>query len=376
MIKRILHTNILQKFFKNKAILLFGPRQSGKTTLVKSILSQRKEQILQLNGDEYDVRELLKNPTSGKLKSVIGKSKIIFIDEAQRVEDIGIVLKLFTDHIPDVQVIATGSSAFELANKTNEPLTGRKYEFMLYPISFQELVDHHGLLEEKRFLEHRLVFGSYPEIIVNQTEAKELLTDLATSYLYKDLLTLEQMKKPALLEKIVKAIALQIGNEVSYYEIAQLVGADNQTVERYIELLEQAFVVFRTPALSRNVRNEIKKGKKIYFYDNGVRNTVIGNLSLLHTRNDAGVLWENYLMSERMKFLRYNGIDAQRYFWRTTQQQEIDYVEECEGKMFAFEFKWNDNKKVKFSKTFTEHYDIESQRVISPKNMEDFCLKV
>ncbi len=372
MIKRFLHTVIQSKFFKNKAILLFGPRQSGKTTLVKSILSDLKTSYISLTGDEADVREMFQQATSTKLKSIIGGNNIVFIDEAQRIEEIGLILKLFTDQIPEVQVIATGSSAFELANKTNEPLTGRKYEFMLYPLSFAELAEHNGLLEEKRLIEHRLVFGSYPEIVTKEAEEKELLKLLSQSYLYKDLLTLEQMKKPALLEKIVKAIALQIGNEVSYYEIAQLVGADNQTVERYVELLEQAFVVFKVPALNRNVRNEIKKGKKIYFYDNGIRNSVIGNLSLFHTRNDAGALWENYLMSERMKLLHYNGIDAQRYFWRTTQQQEIDYVEDRGEKFFAYEFKWNDKKRVKFSKTFTQNYPVETTQCISPKNYEDF----
>lgn len=284
------------------------------------------------------------------------------------------LIKLFTDEIPDVQVIASGSSAFELASKTNEPLTGRKYEFMLYPLSFGELVEHQGLLEEKRMLEHRLVFGSYPEIVVKQNEEKELLKLLAGSYLYKDLLTLESMKKPALMEKIVKALALQVGNEVTYHELAQLVGADNETVEKYITLLEQAFVVFRIPALSRNVRNEIKKGKKFYFFDNGIRNAIIGNYALLQSRNDVGPLWENYLMSERMKLLWNAGVDAQRFFWRTTQQQEIDYIEERDGKMYAFEFKWNDKAKPRFPRTFLNQYNVSLKNLVSPAVIEYFLL--
>ncbi len=376
MIQRTIQNTIESRFYKGKAIILFGPHQCGKTTLIHTILSARKEKILFLNGDEPDVRELLHTTTSTKLKIIIGSNKIVFIDEAQRIPDIELILKLIIDQIPDVQVISTGSSAFELANKTNEPLTGRKYEFMLYPLSFGEMTEHHGIIEEKRLLEHRLIFGYYPEIVVKQSEEKELLKLLAGSYLYKDLLTLEQMKKPALLEKIVKALALQVGNEVSYREIAQLVGADNETVEKYVTLLEQTFVVFRLPALNRNVRNEIKRGKKIYFYDNGIRNAIIGNFTLPHIRDDIGALWKNFLMSERMKLLHYNGVDAQRYFWRTTQQQEIDYIEERDGKLYAFEFKWSDNVAPKFPKTFLQSYQVEEKSLVTPNTIEDFCLKI
>ncbi len=319
---------------------------------------------------------MLSSATSTRLKTIVGSAKIIFIDEAQRIQDIGLTLKLFVDQLPDIQVIASGSSSFELAGRVSEPLTGRKYEYMLFPLSFGEMVNHHGLVDEKRMIEHRLIFGSYPEIVVKQDEEKELLKLLAGSYLYKDLLTLDQMKKPVLLEKIVRALALQIGSEVSYHEIGQLVGADNETVEKYVSLLEQAFVVFRVPALSRNVRNEIKKGKKIYFYDTGVRNAVIANFSHLRSRTDVGPLWENYLMSERVKLLRNSGIDAQRYFWRTTQQQEIDYIEDREGKLTAFEFKWNEKSRTRFPKTFTDNYKVERTAAITPKVVEDFCIQV
>jgi len=372
MIKRILENMIVKRLFRGKAVILYGPRQVGKTTLVTSLLEKRKEKTLFLNGDEPDVRELLEGVTSSRLKALFGKSRIVFIDEAQRIREIGLTLKLITDQIKEVQLIATGSSAFDLASHTKEPLTGRKYEFHLFPLAFGEMVEHHGLLEEKRLLKHRLVFGYYPEIVTCPGEERELLRLLADSYLYKDLLTLENIKKPVLLEKILKALALQLGNEVSYHEIGQLVGADKNTVEKYIDLLEKAFVVFRLPAFSRNLRNEIKKGKKIYFYDNGIRNAVIGNFSPIEKRNDVGGLWENFLISERMKYLRYSGLYPGRYFWRTVQQQEIDYLEERDGQLYAFEFKWSKNKHIRFPRTFLRAYPESSTKLITPENFESF----
>jgi hypothetical protein len=373
MIKRTLQKQLEEKLFKGKLILIFGPRQSGKTTLIKELVSTYDD-VLLLNGDEADVREELHNTTSTRIKTIIAKNKIVVIDEAQRIPDIGLTLKLMVDTLPNVQVIASGSSAFELANRVNEPLTGRKYEFMLFPFSFGELVDHHGILEEKRLLDHRLVFGSYPEIVMKQQEEKELLRLLTSSYLYKDLFSLEHMQKPAVLEKIVKSLALQIGSEVSYNEIGQMVGANNETVEKYVTLLEQAYVVFRVPAFGKNVRNEIKKGKKIYFYDNGIRNAVIGNFTALRSRSDIGVLWENYVLSERIKLLRYSGSDARPFFWRTTQQQEIDYVEDRNGVLSAFEIKWNEKRKWKFPKTVMQNYPVAHHGIITPGTMEEFCL--
>ena len=274
-----------------------------------------------------------------------------------------------------MQVIATGSSAFELASRTSEALTGRKYEFMLYPLSFVEMVNHLSLLEEKRLLEHRLIYGYYPEIVSKPGEEKELLKLLAGSYLYKDLLALGQINKPALLEKILKALALQVGSEVSYNEIGQLVQADNETVEKYIDLLEKAFVVFRLSAFSRNVRNEIKKGRKVYFFDNGIRNAVIGNFNLPASRTDTGALWENFIISERMKYLHNNHIDASRYFWRTTRQQEIDYIEERESNLYAFEFKWGKKARSKFPITFTNNYNTVETTFVTPDNFETFLGK-
>lgn len=372
MIKRTLQTVIEQRLFKGKALLLFGPRQSGKSTLIDSLLKAQDKEWLYLNGDDADVREILTNTTATKLKAIVGNKTIVFIDEAQRVANIGLTLKLFTDQIKDVQVIATGSSAFDLSSQVNEPLTGHKYEFMLYPLGFSEMVQHQGLLQEKRLIEHRLIYGYYPEIVTKPGEESELLKLLAGSYLYKDLLMLEQIKKPLLLEKLLKALALQLGSEISYHEIAQTIGSDVKTVDKYIDLLEKTFVVFRLPAFSRNVRNEIKKGKKVYFYDCGIRNAVINNFKPASARTDIGALWENFIIAERMKFLRYQGIDASHYFWRTTQQQEIDLIEENSEKLTAFEFKWSRTEKIRFPQTFTENYPHAETQVISPENVEEF----
>lgn len=372
MIKRTFQASIQKRLFKGKAVLLFGPRQAGKSTLVEALLEAQDEEWLYLNGDDADVREILTNTSSAKLRAVMGNKKIVFIDEAQRIPNIGLTLKIITDQIKDVQVIATGSSAFELSSQVNEPLTGRKYEFMLYPLSFTEMVQHHGLLEEKRLIEHRMVYGYYPEIVTKPGEEEELLKLLAGSYLYKDLLMLEQIKKPLLLEKLLKALALQVGSEISYPEIAQTIGSDQKTVDKYIDLLEKAFVLFRLPALNRNVRNEIKKGKKVYFYDCGIRNAIINNFKPISARTDVGALWENFLISERVKYLRYHGIDAVQYFWRTTQQQEIDLVEDYDDKLTAFEFKWSKTEKVRFPQTFTTNYPDAATQVISPNNVEDF----
>ncbi len=370
MIARILQNSIQSRLFKGKAILVFGPRQSGKSTLVEVIL--KDQDTFYLNGDDADIRDVLTNTTATKLKAYLSNHKIVFIDEAQRVPNIGLTLKLITDQMKDVQVIATGSSAFELSSQVNEPLTGRKYEFMLYPLSFGEMVQHHGLLEEKRLIEHRLIYGYYPEIVTKPGEEKELLKLLADSYLYKDLLMLEQIKKPLLLSKLLKALALQLGSEINYHEIGQTIGSDNKTVDKYIDLLEKTFVVFRVPAFSRNVRNEIKKGKKVYFYDCGIRNAIIDNFKPLTSRTDTGALWENFLMSERMKYLRYHELTASHYFWRTTQQQEIDLIEETSDKLLAFEFKWSKNEKPKFPETFTANYPGTQTKIISPENMEEF----
>lgn len=371
MIKRSLQQVIESRLFKGKAVLLFGARQTGKSTLIDIILADQSRGHLVMNADDADVRDILAQATATKLKALIGKNEILVIDEAQRIENIGLALKLVTDQLKQVQVIATGSSSFELSGRLNEPLTGRKYEFRVFPLSFQEMVNHHGLLAEKRLIEHRMIYGYYPEIVTHAGEEKERLKLLAGSYLYKDLLMIDQIKKPLLLEKLLQALALQVGHEVRYNEVAQVVGSDPKTVEKYIGLLEDAFVVFQVPAFSRNVRNEIRKGKKVYFYDCGIRNAVINNFKSLGSRNDVGALWENYILVERMKYLRNKGIDTRFYFWRTTQQQEIDLVEESENGLSAFEFKWK-NARARISQTFTNNYPEATTGIITRENMEEF----
>ncbi len=316
---------------------------------------------------------MLNSPTSTRIKDLIAGAQIVFIDEAQRIPNIGLTLKLMVDQIPEVQVIASGSSSFELSAGISEALTGRKFEFRLLPLSWKERSDYFGRLEEHRLLEKRLIFGSYPEITLSQNEEKDLLQELADSYLYKDLLTLDQLRKPAVLEKLLQALALQVGSEVSFQELSRTIRIDNQTIERYIDLLEKAFVIFRLPAFSRNIRNEIRKGKKFYFYDNGIRNAVINNFSPLQSRSDTGALWENYLISERIKKLFYRNPYVRFYFWRTTQQQEIDYIEEHDGELSAWEFKWNPHAKSRsLPRTFTRSYTPRITDIITPDNYGGF----
>jgi predicted AAA+ superfamily ATPase len=284
-------------------------------------------------------------------------------------------LKLIVDNFPDVQLLVSGSSSLELHNKLSEPLTGRKYEYNLYPISTKELYDAKGLLYLKQSLEQRLIYGSYPDIVVNSGEAKELLMNLSQSYLYKDLLTLEEIRRPVLLEKLLVALALQVGSEVSYNELAQTIGSDSKTVEKYIDLLEKCYIVFRLSAFNRNLRTELKRGKKVYFYDNGVRNAVLQNFAPLALRNDSGALWENFFISERIKHNHYSRNYIKSYFWRTTQQQEIDYIEERDGQFSVFELKWNPRKaNAVIPSSFRSAYSVVSETVITPDNYLEYLL--
>lgn len=364
--------DIKKRLFKGKAILVVGPRQTGKTTLVRLVFDQVKVKKLWLNGDEPDVREMLSDITSSELKKIIGNHKLVVIDEAQRIKNVGLTIKLVVDNIKDVQVIATGSSALDLAQEIKEPLTGRKHEYTLLPFSFGEMCEHHGSMEEKRLFQHRMLHGYYPEVVNRTGDEVATLHQLSDSYLYKDILIYGNIKRPALLEKLLKALALQIGNEVSYAELGNTIGVKNQTVEKYVDLLEKSFVIFKLPALSRNVRNEIRKGKKIYFYDIGIRNAIINNFSQLSLRSDLGALWENFVIVERRKFLYYKGIYHNFYFWRTTQQQEIDYIEEAGGRLSAYEFKWKSSRKAKFSQTFLKAYPNSETAVVNQGNFETF----
>ena len=294
------------------------------------------------------------------------------IDEAQRIPDVGLKLKLITDTMPEIQLIATGSSSFELANSVNEPLTGRKWEYKLFPLSFGEMAEHHGLLEETRLMPHRLVYGYYPDVVSHPGDEKEVLKQLSDSYLYKDILMWERIKKPEKLVKLLQALALQLGSEISYNNLAGLLSMDNETVEKYIQILEQTYVIFRLPAYSRNHRKELKRGRKIYFIDNGIRNAILADFNLPELRNDLGALWENFVISERMKYVHYNNIWVNSYFWRTQDQQEIDYIEERDGKLGAFEIKWNSRKKPFLSKSFSNTYPDHTFSFINPDNFAEF----
>ena len=373
MINRYLESIIGGRMGQGKAIVLFGARQVGKTTMLKNLLA-RRDDVLWLNGDEQDVRNLFENVSSTMLKTIIGKKSVVVIDEAQRIPDIGIGIKLITDNIPDVQVLATGSSSFDLSNKINEPLTGRKIEYWMYPLSFGELVEHHGLLEEKRLLAHRLIYGSYPDVINNVGDERMILTELANSYLYKDILMFDKIKKSDKLVKLLQALAFQMGSEVSYNELAQTCGLDPKTVESYVTLLEQSYIIFRLGSFSRNLRNELKFARKIYFWDCGIRNAVIGNYQMLESRPDTGALFENYMVAERLKKLRYEKSYAKSYFWRSKLKQEIDYIEEMDGQLAAVEFKWNPNRKAAMPLSFSRSYPDVDFKVVTRDNFGTFLL--
>ena len=312
---------------------------------------------------------MLDNPNLEQITRLVSNKRIVLIDEAQRILGIGLTLKMITDHFPEVQLLVTGSSSLLLQGQLNEPLTGRKFEYHLYPFSTQELYNDGGLLRVNQTFESRLIYGSYPDVVCNAGDARDLLMNLSGSYMYQDLLSLEGIRKPALLEKLLVALALQIGSEVSYNELAQTIGTDSKTVEKYIDLLEKCYVVFRLSALSRNVRTELKKSRKVYFYDNGIRNALIHNFNPTSIRQDMGALWENFFISERVKFNHYNGRYVNMYFWRTTQQQEIDYVEETDGAMTAFEMKWNPKKaNAAIPTAFLNAYLVKETVTITPEN--------
>lgn len=375
MYKRDLQSVIQERCFQGKAIILLGARQVGKTTLLKKIIQEQHVDALYLNCDEPQTISALTNCNLKELQMIVGANKFVVIDEAQKVDNIGLTLKLIVDNMPDVQVVATGSSAFELRNCLNEPLTGRKYEYQMFPISSNEIYQSSGYIDLKGALETRLIYGSYPDILSHANDARELLRMLTDSYLYKDILATDNLRKPDVLDKLLRALAFQVGCEVSYNELAQIVGTDSKTVERYIELLEKCYIIFRLHGLSRNLRNELKKAKKIYFYDNGVRNAVIQQFAPLELRNDVGALWENFFISERIKRNHYQQNYCNAYFWRTKSQLEIDYIEEQNGQMTAFEMKWNPKKgNTAIPDAFINAYDVKETIIITPDNYLDYLL--
>lgn len=372
MINRLLEKIILQKIGRKKVLIILGARQTGKTTLIKKILADKNDTTLLLNADLPIVQQQLGNPSLNDLRQLFGKAKLIFIDEAQRIQNIGITLKIIVDEIPDIQLIVTGSSAFELSNTVNEPLTGRKLEYQLFPVSWKELVEHTNYIESLSQLHQRIIFGMYPEVINNLGEEKETLLNLTQSYLYKDILAFQQIRKPEFVQKLLQALAFQVGNEVSYNELSNLLHIDRKTIIHYIDLLEKAYVVFRLSSFSRNLRKELSTKIKIYFYDTGIRNALIDDFRIFELRNDKGALWENYLVAERMKANHYNLKHVNSYFWRTHQNQEIDYIEEADGVLHVFEFKWNTNAKFKLPKTFSETYKDYKAQLITSGNFHQF----
>jgi len=371
MVTRYLLENLKKDLNKNKALILLGARQVGKTTLLQD-LSKTWNNTLWLTGDELETQRLFENPTITRFKAEFSGINNLIVDEAQRLPNVGLGLKLITDHLHNIQLFVTGSSAFELSNRLNESLMGRTFEYQLFPLSFSEMADFHSLREEKRLLPFRLIYGYYPNVVMQPEDNKKILQNLVQNFLYKDMLLLEDVKKPDKIVKLLQALAFQVGSQVSYNEISQIVGLNSATVEKYIIMLEQSFVIFRLGSFSRNLRNELSKSRKIYFYDNGIRNALIDNLSVIETRTDTGALWENFLISERMKFLKNNERWCNRYFWRTKEQQEIDYVEEEDGELRAFEFKWNKHSKAKITTTFTNAYPHAKTQIITPENYLDF----
>jgi uncharacterized protein len=369
MFDRTIGKRIGDKINGGKAIIVVGARQVGKTTLLKEIL--RDKEFLFLDADDPSTRSLLNSPTTEEIRTFIGEHKYVFLDEAQRIPEIGLTLKIITDQFKDVQLFVSGSSSFDLGNALNEPLTGRKWEYELFPISWEEYENKIGFIKSEQQIENRLIYGFYPEVINNQGNERETLKNLVSSYLYRDILAFSDIRKPEVLDKLLQALALQIGSEVNYNELSSLIGINKITVQKYIDILEKGYIVFKLNSYNKNIRNEIKQNRKIYFYDNGIRNMLIGNFNHLDLRVDKGALWENFLVSERRKQNLYKDTFAKMYFWRTKQQQEIDFVEEKNGEISAFEFKWT-NKKTKFPKNFMDTYKANGF-VVDRKNFRKFA---
>lgn len=361
-----------ERLAPGKAVILLGPRQVGKSTILDQVARRSSLRVKRLDCDDAGVRMRLEVQMLPNLQNIVGDAELLLIDEAQRVKNIGLTLKIILDQIKSVRLLVSGASAFELSNQINEPLTGRKWEYRLLPLSTEEMKEYHGAFEEERRLSQRLIFGMYPEVVKNPGMERDVLNQLTSSYLYKDVFTFQELRKPELLDTLLKALAMQIGSETSYSKLAEVVGSDISTVQRYIDLLEKSYIVFRLPAFSRNLRTELKKSRKIYFYDNGIRNALIGDFRPVELRNDIGGLWENFLISERLKRNAYHRFYGSSYFWRTVKQQEVDYIEEYDGRLHAFEFKWNAGKKARLPAPFLLAYPDTLFQVVHPENYQEF----
>ena len=374
-IARIAGKNIEKRLFKGKIIIIYGARQVGKTTLSKEILAKHGDKQAYFNCELLSVLRGLSELEAVKLKSFLGEHKLVVLDEAQNVPNIGKVLKLMVDTYPEMQIIATGSASFDLMQKISEPMTGRTYTFVLQPLLLQEIKAEKGVAFLEANLENLLRFGSYPEVFgLTESDAIERLDEISSNYLFKDILNFDGLRKAEIVRNLLRLLALQIGQEVSYSELATQLGIDRLTVQKYINILEQCFIVFKLEALARNKRKEISKSVKIYFYDLGIRNSLIENYNRLEVRNDTGFLWENFCLVERKKLNQVSYRYCNSYFWRTYSQKEIDLVEECEGKFFAWEFKWRKTK-AKEPTEFLENYVDSQFQVVTSENYRDFLMR-
>jgi uncharacterized protein len=375
-IERTLKKSIIRNFLPNKIVVLLGARRTGKTFLVQKIMEELQEPYLFLNGDDITTFDLLQNRSSEHYKTILGNNRILIVDEAQQIPEIGRSLKLMVDTILGLKILVTGSSALDIQNKLGEPLTGRKTSLYLFPFSQSELSQYENIIETRSRLNERLIYGSYPELthILQRDQKQQYLRELVSSYLLKDIIAFDGIRNSEKILNLLRLIAFQMGKEVSLPELGRQLGMHKNTVDSYLDLLSKTFVIFNVGAFSRNLRNEISKSKRWYFYDNGIRNALIGNFNEINLRNDQGQLWENYIISERIKYQNNNHMIVTNFFWRTYAQQEIDWIEEREGKIFAYEIKWNENKRVAVPAAWESGYPDSSFEVITPSNYLSWIL--
>ena len=361
----------------NRVVVVYGPRRVGKTTLIRQYMRRHDPDALLVSGEDIAVREYLESQSVAKLQAFVGRRRTLIVDEAQHVREIGLNLKLLADHVDGLRIIATGSSSFDLAQQTGEPLTGRKRTLLLLPLAQLELQAVETAHETRARLEMRLIHGSYPEVVLTESnEDREVyLKELIASYLFKDILQLDGVRHADKLLRLLQAIAFQVGGEVSVAELGGRLGMSRNTVERYLDLLEKAYVIFGRPGFSRNLRKEIAKSRRYYFYDNGIRNGLINNFSPLALRDDIGALWENYIVVERLKFNLYTGRQTESYFWRTYDRQEIDLIEELGGRLDGTEVKWSPQPRIRVPRAWRQAYPDSSVRVVDRENYLDFIAR-
>lgn len=377
ILRRTIEENIKKSLVPNKVVVLLGPRRVGKTVLVKGLTTNLKEPYMLLNGEDADTRKKLEYRSKQNYLNLLGSKRILIIDEAQKIPEVGKILKLMVDEIEGLKVLVTGSSAFDMNKYTGEPLTGRKKDFNLFALSEQELDQIENDIEKVSNLKHRLVYGNYPELLQfeDEEDKQDYLQNLVNSYLLKDILEFENIKNADKIFNLLRLIAFQVGGEVSYNELGTQLSMSKNTIEKYLDLLSKVYILHSVSAFSRNLRKEIAKGRKWYFFDNGLRNILIGNMNPIELRNDVGQLWENYIISERIKFQKYNRMLVYNYFWRTYDQQEIDWIEDRGGILHAYEFKWNPKRKAKQPIAWKKGYENTIFKVINSDNYLEWIRK-